>query len=344
LASIRRHVDEVVVVDTGSTDRTIEIAESYGVVLLHREWRDDFAWARNEGLAAASGDWILYIDADERLSLPASGRLTDGLSTPGAIAARVLFYPRLNTTPFREYRLFRNVPTIRFRGTMHETMMPDLRRLEAEGGVIIDSAATIEHLGYEGNQSHKHARNLPLLRAAVAADPGRLYYWHHLSETLADMGRNDEALAVARSVMPGIEAGAYGNAEQGVATLVVATYVRLLNLKGEDPLEAIELGLRLHPTHAQLLLLKAQALIKRGELDAALSVLEPLAAIDAASFVDPILSYDRRIFSEYAPDMMGVTLLRLGRRAEAADAFERAAKAAPDNLAYRAKAIAIRPH
>jgi hypothetical protein len=337
-------VDEIVLVDTGSTDRTVDIARSYDVVLLHREWRDDFAWARNEGLAAARGDWILCIDADERLAVPASGRLTDGLAATQTIAARVLFYPKVNTTPFREYRLFRNDPRLRFRGAMHETMMPDLYRLEAGGGVVIDSAATIQHLGYEGDQSHKHARNLPLLRTAVAAEPSRLYYWHHLAETLATMGRDDEALEVVGEVMPRIEAGAFTSSERAVATLVVGTYVRLLNQRKEDPMPAIELGLSLHPAHAQLLLLKAQTLIKRGQYDAALSILEPLAAIDGATYVDPVLSYDRRIFSEYAPDMMGVALLGMGRLADAADAFERAAKAAPDNLAYRAKAIAIRPH
>ena len=295
-------------------------------------------------MAAARGDWILYIDADERLSVPSAGRLADGLAPQEVIAARVLFYPRLNTTPFREYRLFRNDPRIRFRGAMHETMMPDLRRLEADGGVIVDSDATIEHLGYEGDQSHKHARNLPLLRAAVAAEPSRLYYWHHLAETLANIGRDDEALEVVRKVMPWIEAGTYAATERAVATLVVGTYARLLNQRADDPMPAIELGLRLHPTHAQLLLLKAQTLTKRGQFDEALAILRGLAAIDPTTFVDPILSYDRRIFTEYAPDMMGVALLRMGRRADAADAFERAARAAPDNLAYRAKAVAIRPH
>ena len=330
-------------VDTGSTDRTVDIARSHDVVLLHRPWRDDFAWARNEGLAAASGDWILYIDADERLSVPAGSQLNSGLSTPQAIAARVLFHPRVNSTPFREYRLFRNDPRIRFHGAMHETMVPDLQRLEHDGGVIIDSDATIEHLGYEGDQSQKHARNLPLLRAAIAANSDRLYYWHHLAATLADIGRDDEALAVVRAVMPRIEAGKYSSSERGVATLVIGTYVRLLTQKGEDALPAIELGLRFYPSHAQLLLSKARALIERGEFEAALSILEGLAAVDASTFVDPILSYDRRIFSEFAPDMMGVALLRMGRRAEAADAFQKAAKAAPGNLAYRAKATAIRP-
>ena len=331
-------------VDTGSTDSTLEIVKSHDVVLLKREWRDDFAWARNEALNAARGEWILYIDADERLSVPEGVQLVEGLDSPKTIAARVLFQPKVNATPFREYRLFRNDPEIRFQGAMHETMVPDLRRKEARGGVIVDSDAMIRHLGYEGDQAHKHARNLPLLRTAIVASPERLYYWYHLGETLTAMGRYDEAMAVVTEALPRVEARAFSSAERSIATLLVGTYVHLLAQKGEDPLPAIELGLRLYPTHAHLLLLKARALVERRHLEAALVILEGLVAIDSATFVDPVLSYDRRIFDEYAPDLMGVVLLRMGRRAEAAAAFDRAARAAPDNLAYRAKAVAVRPH
>ncbi|MGO9882155.1 MAG: glycosyltransferase family 2 protein, partial [Solirubrobacteraceae bacterium] len=68
LASIREIVDEIVVVDTGSVDDSVEIARRYGARVIHHPWRDDFAQARNAALDAARGEWILYIDADERLS------------------------------------------------------------------------------------------------------------------------------------------------------------------------------------------------------------------------------------------------------------------------------------
>src|SRR5690606_29929897 len=67
LESLRGHVDEIVVVDTGSADATPQIVASYGARLLHHEWNGDFSAARNRALDAVSGDWILYIDADERL-------------------------------------------------------------------------------------------------------------------------------------------------------------------------------------------------------------------------------------------------------------------------------------
>jgi hypothetical protein len=67
LAAVTDHVDELIVVDTGSTDRTIEIAESFGARVLHHTWDGDFAAARNVGLDAATSDWLMYLDADEVL-------------------------------------------------------------------------------------------------------------------------------------------------------------------------------------------------------------------------------------------------------------------------------------
>src|SRR4029077_17309854 len=68
LTAVAEPVDELIVVDTGSTDRTVEIAESFGARVLHHAWTGDFSAARNVGLDAATGDWLLYLDADEVLA------------------------------------------------------------------------------------------------------------------------------------------------------------------------------------------------------------------------------------------------------------------------------------
>ena len=67
LASIVGQVDQIVVVDTGSTDKTLEIAWKYGALIVQRPWSEDFAVARNCALDHANSDWILYIDADSKI-------------------------------------------------------------------------------------------------------------------------------------------------------------------------------------------------------------------------------------------------------------------------------------
>src|SRR5579872_1678651 len=68
LRSVADVVDEINIVDTGSTDATVAIAERFGARIEHREWRNDFGWARNEALKMATKRWVLQLDADEELS------------------------------------------------------------------------------------------------------------------------------------------------------------------------------------------------------------------------------------------------------------------------------------
>ena len=68
LESVKDIVSEIVIVDTGSTDSTIKIAKDYGAKLYSFGWINDFSAARNFALSKSTGDWILYLDADERLS------------------------------------------------------------------------------------------------------------------------------------------------------------------------------------------------------------------------------------------------------------------------------------
>ncbi len=77
LAPLRDVVDEIVVVDTGSTDATVEIAESFGARVVHFPWNGSFADARNVSIEAATGDWIMYLDADEHMEPGDAPQLRD---------------------------------------------------------------------------------------------------------------------------------------------------------------------------------------------------------------------------------------------------------------------------
>ena len=154
LASLRGVMDEIVVVDTGSTDRTKEIAHAHGVEVFDFLWCDDFSAARNFALDRAHGEWILYIDADERIRRYDRSALERELSDESLVACTVRFHQKTGYTAYPEYRLFRHDDRLRFEGVMHETMLPSVMRVaEEEERRIGSSLLTIDHLGYDGDQT-----------------------------------------------------------------------------------------------------------------------------------------------------------------------------------------------
>ena len=157
LASVRGIADEVVVVDTGSTDRTAEIAKQSGAVVCHFPWCDDFSAARNVAIDHAKGDWIFWLDADEELLSESFDELRSNLARADALG---FFIRRQDLkradqldffTVMWQLRLFRRRADLRFLGRCH----PDFRNLaEVEtktGTVIQHSAVTIRHYGYIGD-------------------------------------------------------------------------------------------------------------------------------------------------------------------------------------------------
>jgi glycosyltransferase involved in cell wall biosynthesis len=260
LESLQGRVDEIVVVDTGSRDASVEIAARAGAVVLHHEWAEDFAAARNAGLEAVSCDWFLYIDADERLRLPDGGVVADYFEA-SAIAAYVRFQPKTGYTRYREARLFRNDSRLRFSGKIHETIMPVLREISSRDELpIVRSRVELDHLGYDGDQSHKHARNLPLLEAAVRTHPDRVYYWYHFAETLAALGRKQEAHAAAIEGLASAERDATEK-QHADASMILQTLARLYLERGDDPLPVIETGLARMPEDYGLMFFRGQALL-----------------------------------------------------------------------------------
>jgi tetratricopeptide (TPR) repeat protein len=342
LRSIRNEVDEIVVTDTGSTDRSRDIAVAFGARVLERPWDDDFSAARNHSLEAATGDWILYIDADERLEAPKRGVLRWTVARPGMAALLIRLQPQEGFTTYLEARLFRRDPRIRFKGRIHEQIWPDIEALcAAERLGVGRCAASIIHVGYDGDLSRKHKRNLPLLEQAVAENPRRVYCWWHLGDTLAALGRRSEAEAALRTAIRVANAGGIPR-ERFEASLAYQTLARIAFEAGEDPLALIEEGLAALPEDQALSFMKARALINLRRHDLALTLLGRLTTHNPASVADPYLAYHRGIFGELAHDLTGVALLRLGRFAEASAAFEKAAAPARerDRLRYRAKAAA----
>ncbi|MBJ7332286.1 MAG: glycosyltransferase [Solirubrobacteraceae bacterium] len=170
LEAVRDAVDEMIVVDTGSTDRTVEIAEEFGAKVLHHAWDGSFSTARNVSFDAATSDWILYLDADEVLVGEDVGRLK---ALTGRVWRESFYLIETNYTGAVEdgtsvnhnaLRVFRNRPEYRFSGRIHEQIAQHLPGFLPERQEVTD--VRVEHYGYLGvvrDAKEKSRRNLDLL-------------------------------------------------------------------------------------------------------------------------------------------------------------------------------------
>ncbi len=201
LESVRGIVDEIIVVDTGSTDETPKIAERYGAKVVRFEWTGSFSDARNESLKHARGEWILWLDADEAL---ADGKeqlrkiLEQDSEHDGFILPMVSF---VGYRSHREghvhpaFRLFRNLPGIRFERNLHEQIAGSILTVKpnAKFGVL---PVWIEHYGYLRplvERRRKAERNLALAKKDLKANPFDSFAWFNLGREYLRLGQWERA-------------------------------------------------------------------------------------------------------------------------------------------------------
>ena len=335
LQSVRPVVDDIVVVDTGSTDDTPAIAAEHGARVFGFPWRSNFAEARNAALDQCRTEWILYIDADERLAPVPRSEVEALLADATEIAFRLLLRPVIGSTPYREYRLWRNDPRIRFRSAIHEKVVPAIHAVAAMDRRPIGICdLLLNHVGYEGDQTHKHRRNLPMLRRQVRAEPENLFVWHHLARVLAGLG---QPRAGEQVLLRAIE---ISRAKPAVDYCGVLAYSELIGMRmgrGEDVADLIAEARWHYPENYVLIWQEARMLVASGRADEALANFDMLLAADQATLPDAGPSYDERLFGEAAHEGRGLCLFRLARYAEAAAAYGEACKCAPGNQEYAVK-------
>ncbi len=192
LEAIRGAVDEIIIVDTGSTDRTVEIAESFGARVLHFPWNGSFADARNVGHAAATSDWIIYLDADEHL-VPEDAEQLRELTRR---TWREAFYVVLtnytggdeagSAVSDLQLRMWRNRPEYRFEGRIHEQKTGNMPRYLPER--FETTPIRVLHYGYLKSRisgRDKARRNIELLQREAKDDPTAFVWFNLGSEHLA---------------------------------------------------------------------------------------------------------------------------------------------------------------
>ncbi|EIJ78037.1 glycosyl transferase family 2 [Bacillus methanolicus PB1] len=198
LQSVKDIADEIIIVDTGSTDETVKVAKNFGAQVIMAPWQGDFSQARNAGLNRARGTWILFLDADEELDADDKEQLricSEHLEFEGFFlqvhnhSGETLHSPTATVNPI--LRMFRNRPEYRFRGYIHEQIVSSILDRQPNAAFHI-TAVKIHHYGYAGTavaNKDKIRRNLQLLEKALAEHPNDPF--HHYNIAVEYMRMND---------------------------------------------------------------------------------------------------------------------------------------------------------
>ena len=201
LRSVAGLASQIVVVDTGSTDRTVEIARRHGAEVHPFAWTDDFSAARNAALEHARGDWVLMLDADEELPADQHEVLRQHLRDGSALAFRLPIQDTGHELEGCHHvpRLFRNAPGLFYVGRIHEQVFSSVEVRRREWGLEnrIGQARLLHH-GYEKEvvrSRQKTGRNLRLLEQAVEEIPNDPNLLMNLGLELVRSGHLDEGLS-----------------------------------------------------------------------------------------------------------------------------------------------------
>ncbi len=218
LEAARDAADEIILVDTGSTDRTAKIAREYGARVYLKEWEDDFSAARNVSIYHASGDWILVLDADEVLGEGSADLIRQAVEDPEAVA---YYLPITNLRKDKEsfeclvLRLFRKTPGVRFQGAIHEQVHPSLTPYAIKHGLSYKDLTDIRilHKGYSEpvmEDKEKFERNERIFQKQLKDNPDDLYAWYKYAEHRRDRATDEEALELIAKVYDKLREAAPG--------------------------------------------------------------------------------------------------------------------------------------
>lgn len=172
LDSLKGQFDELIVVDTGSTDNTVKVAKKYGAQVYQQEWTDDFAAARNAALEKATGDWIIFLDADEYFDKESAAAIRKTIAGARGDAITVTLV-NIQEDTGKEFarslvlRMWKNKPERRYAGRIHEHVRENGKNID---NIECFANLLLYHTGYsEEKMKQKSERNLKLLMTELEA-------------------------------------------------------------------------------------------------------------------------------------------------------------------------------
>ncbi|WP_059041719.1 glycosyltransferase [Paenibacillus rubinfantis] len=229
LDSAVRYVDEIVIVDTGSTDKTKDIAREYGARVFDFEWVQDFSAARNFALSKATSDWSLVLDADEYIANDCGEAIREFIGSKTAIGKvkRIDKFLAEDGDNYEQIYISRLFPTsCRYSGRIHEQIESGLPRYKVD--------VEIMHDGYYGQT--KSDRNIPILQSVIAENPADPYYHYQIAKEYRGLEKHSlfyEHLKTAYGLI---------HRTEGYAPSIIVNYLYAMIASGnlENGLDVIE--------------------------------------------------------------------------------------------------------
>lgn len=334
LESIQSIADEIVVADTGSADTTVDVAQSLGAKVVECEWQDDFAVARNFCLSHVGGDWVLWLDAGDRLSAADAARLRQQIDTTPAVASAYLMFVEIpaNGTNAAEriaqVRLAPRHPSIRFDGRVRETMLDSLSsaQIGIEPLEVCIRRNSREHA--PSVKTAKATRNIRLAEAQIRDAALRPELLNCLGDAFQTLDDHDRAIQLFRHAL---QASQPGSPEMLEAYYGILTSLDGTPEKSDEQLATCMRALEAFPMDAQLLCAMGGYLQAQGQTELAMKAYRTACEYGQ---VNPGVWHVSNIH-EIATVCCSLTLQLLGRSEEAIQTLVAAAAIEPHSLRIR---------
>jgi len=324
LNSIKDAVDEIIIVDTGSTDNTIEIARSFGAKVYHYEWNNDFASARNEALKYATCDWILSMDADDEMNADDIRRLKEVLSETDALGFAIPIFSEIydrqtnmkNTTVNYLVRIFKNDPQIRFSRRIHEFVDQSIYDI---GGKIEILEIPVFHRGYIDVEilNKKLERNKRLLEVALEENPEDHSLLVYMGKTYMEENELDKAEEYYRRAINIVETS---NKRYASLFFLQTAYIDLGNLlvqkeRFEEAIEYFNKAIAIDPNFPDTYYHIGMAYYNKGRFEEAYNMFRKVFEVNIEKSTAKISHLGIR--GELTLSMLQATTLQLGIYREA---------------------------
>ena len=266
LESVKNCVDEIIVVDTGSTDRTIEIARSFDAHVYQHPWENDFSKHRNQSLSHAHGDWIFWIDADEVLEPGGGEIIREGVRNDGIdslIVTMVCYFEnRTRESWNNSIKLFKMDTGIHFEGSVHNQVV-GCRRTKF-------CPAKIYHYGYDINPNNvqkKFNRTSTLLKRAIEKEPDNFLHHHNLAVSYSSVRLFRKAVKLGSKAIELYKRAKDTDPNILWTYFVVASSYYNLNMIGKAKTIAEE-AVKINPDHIDSYFVLAAIYAKQNERNA----------------------------------------------------------------------------